>query len=429
MNSISDRYWFKPGYWWYSLTTQSFFLIAKWISPFNNRAKLLVNGQNNLIQTILENESKSSKSSIWFHVSSLGEFEQGKPVIEALKKAYPQYRLVVTFFSPSGYENKKNDPLPDAVYYLPFENKKNAALVIKTLKPKLAIWVKYDLWFHYLHALKMANTPTLLIAALFRPKQRFFKPNAPFQRSLLFHFNAIFCQNENSVELLKQIKFQPSILSGDTRYDRVAETVKRASNLASIEQFKENKQLLVLGSSYAQEEEIIFNSNLHQTPNLKIIIAPHFPSEKRIKEIKKRFGETAISLSEYEGNAPQFHAKNILIIDQIGLLSRIYKYADFAFIGGGYWENGLHNILEAACFGMPICFGPKIGRFPEAIELSELQLCKRIRYQSEFDNWIKELLTQREKRKTISENTRTWVQQKTGATQVVLNWIEKEIKL
>ena len=151
--------------------------------------------------------------------------------------------------------------------------------------------------------------------------------------------------------------------------------------------------------------------------------------QKRIKEIKKQFGETAISFSEYEGNAPQFHAKNILIIDQIGLLSRIYKYADFAFIGGGYWENGLHNILEAACFGMPICFGPKIGRFPEAIELSELQLCKLIRYQSEFDNWIKELLTQLEKRKTISENTRTWVQQKTGATQVVLNWIEKEIKL
>jgi 3-deoxy-D-manno-octulosonic-acid transferase len=429
MNLISDRYWFKPGYWWYSLTTQSFFLIAKLISPFNLRAKLLIKGQKKLVQTILEKESKLSSHSIWFHVSSLGEFEQGKPVMEALKKAYPQYRLVVTFFSPSGYENKKTDPLPDAVYYLPFENKKNATLLVKILKPKLAIWVKYDLWFHYLHALKVANIPTLLIAALFRPQQRFFKPNAPFQRSLLFHFNAIFCQNENSVNLLKQIQFQLGILSGDTRYDRVSETVKQASNLAAIEQFKGSKLLLVLGSSYAQEEEIIFNSNLHQNPNLKIIIAPHFTSEKRINEIKNRFGETAISLSEFEGNEVQFNEKNILIINQIGLLSRIYKHADFAFIGGGYWENGLHNILEAACFGMPICFGPKIARFPEAIELSELQLCKLIRYQSEFDNWIKELLTQLEKRKTISDKTRTWVQQKTGATQIVLNWIEKEINL
>lgn len=429
MNLISDKYWLKPGYWWYFISTQSFFLLAKLISPFNTRAKLLVNGQINLIQTILENESKSNKSSIWFHVSSLGEFEQGKPVMEALKKAHPQYRFVVTFFSPSGYENKKNDPLPDAVYYLPFENKKNAELLVKILKPKLAIWVKYDLWFHYLHALKMNNSPALLIAALFRPQQRFFKPNAPFQRNLLFHFNAIFCQNESSVNLLKQIEYQPNILSGDTRYDRVFETLKRASSLNVIEQFKGNKLLLVLGSSYAQEEEIVFNANLHQTTNLKIVIAPHFPSEKRIKEIKNRFGEAAISLSEYEGNETQFHAKNVLIIDQIGLLSRIYKHADFAFIGGGYWENGLHNILEAACFGMPICFGPKIARFPEAFELSELQLCKLIHYQSEFDKWIKELLTQIDKRKIISEQTRTWVQQKTGATQVVLNWIEKEIKL
>lgn len=429
MNLISDRYWLKPGYWWYSLSTQSFFLIAKLISPFNGRAKLLVNGQKNLIQTIIEKESSLSQSSIWFHVSSLGEFEQGKPLMEALKKNYPQYRLVVTFFSPSGYQNKKNDAVADAIYFLPFENKKNASLLVKLLKPKLAIWVKYDLWFHYLHALKKAKIPTLLIAALFRPSQRFFKTNAPFQKSLLFHFNAIFCQNENSINLLKQIHYKPAILSGDTRYDRVTETLKGANNLKEIEVFKGNKLLLVVGSSYLQEEEIILNSKIHLNPNLKIIIAPHFTTEKRIKEIKDRFGESSISLSEYVGNEHQFHQKRVLIIDKIGLLSRIYKHADFAFIGGGYWENGLHNILEAACFGMPICFGPKISRFPEAMELSELKLCQLIRFQSEFDNWVKEMLNQSDKRKILSEKTQQWVQQKTGATKIVLDWIEKEIKL
>ena len=413
----------KIGYIWYVISTQAYFQLVKLLSPINQRAKKLVLGQKNLLSFIKSSEEKFNKPNIWFHVSSLGEFEQGRPLMEAIKKQFPMYRLVVTFFSPSGYETKINDPVADAVYYLPFESKKNAIELDQTLNPKMAFWVKYDFWYQYLYQLKINHIPVYLIAAQFRPNQIFFNPLATFHKNILHLFNFIFCQTHLSQELLTKIGLSNHIFTGDNRYDRVIQTTQNLEEIAYIKAFQNNQITLIAGSSYKTEEQIIQYAFQQNPSSFKCIIAPHFVGEDRIKEIEKLFGQDAIRYSKITSttNLTQY---SILIIDRIGLLAKLYKYGHLAFIGGGYWENGLHNCLEAAAFGMPISFGPKLRRFPEAQDLVELGFAKTIANKVEFNQWILQQINEPNHRVALSQNCRDFVLSNKGATIKVMEKIQ-----
>ncbi len=429
MNFNLDKISFVFGQLIYLLSTRAYFLLLRCLAPFHQRAAALWNGQKNALSAMQADSANSHLNSIWFHVSSLGEFEQGKPIMEALQKKHPNYKLVVTFFSPSGYLARKENDLTRNVYYLPFESKTIAQKVIACLNPKIAVFVKYDLWYQYLDALKKQDIPVILISASFRPKQRFFKKNATFQRNLLKYFNFIFCQNQTSVDLLNSIGYTQCMVSGDTRFDRVSQHIEQAISIPVIEAFKDNNFLLLTGSSYSIEEQLLIEANAPFGSNRKLIIAPHFTTASRINEILTRFEPNSVSLTDLLANPAAHNDKKVLVIDRIGWLANLYQYADIAFIGGGFKENGLHNILEAASFGMPICFGPKIGRFPEAKEMVSLDLAQTVNDSKALKAWIDFYEMEAIIMANKSLNSRQWIQSKRGATQIILNWIQIHISL
>ncbi len=411
----------------YVLSTRAWFLLVKVLAPFNKRAGLLNAGQKSVLKQFADFKKTHFKKSIWFHVSSLGEFEQGRPVMEALKKQFPDCSLVVTFFSPSGYEVKKNDPLCDAVFYLPFESRANAERVVASLNPMMAIWIKYDFWYEYLQALKNKQVPLYLCAAQFRKSQLFFKRGGDFQRKILRLFDFIFCQQEESKILLHSIGITNCMVSGDNRYDRVSQTLAHIEPLPVIHRFKESSFLLIAGSSYEVEEEIIEKVYQQLNRSFKIIIAPHFVDAARISAIEARFGQACIRYSACNADTV-FEDKKIMIIDSIGMLAKVYQYGNAAFIGGGFWENGLHNILEAATFGMPVCFGPKVKRFPEAADLLQQGIATAIKDKNEFSAWLEKLLKDKAYCKEISEKSRRHIAANTGATKLVVDHIVASFK-
>jgi 3-deoxy-D-manno-octulosonic-acid transferase len=426
MNSISDRIIISIGYYLYIIGSNFFFLLTYFLSPFFERAKLLANGQKNLLKNIQDNEAKFTQKSIWFHVSSLGEFEQARPVIESLKVKFNNHRIVVTFFSPSGYNQKKNDPLCDAVYYLPFESKKNAKLLINAIRPAMAFWVKYDFWFCYLNELNKQGIPIFLIAAQFRHTQIFFKPYGKFKRELLNLFSLIFCQNQQSIDLLNSIHIHQHILSGDNRFDRVHHISNLQEEVPYIKQFQQNKFTLIAGSSYEIEEDMIANSIIHLNQDIKVIIVPHFVNEARILSIEKRFKNNTIRYSNIHSDT-KILDQQVLIIDSIGLLARLYRNVQSAFIGGGFVENGLHNSLEAAAFGMPIAFGPKLKRFPEAQELVQKEIGCIINSANEFSAWLKQVVENTDYTANVAKKSRDFVASNKGATEIVVKKVLEKI--
>jgi 3-deoxy-D-manno-octulosonic-acid transferase len=342
------------------------------VSFFNAKARLWLQGRQHLFET-LENQSfiKKNKSSkiVWMHVASLGEFEQGRPLIESLKKKDPEkYQIVLSFFSPSGYELRKNDPLADFVTYLPLDTAANASRFLNRIQPDIAIFVKYEFWFHHLNELKKRKIPTLLIAAVFRPDQIFFRPYGLFFKKLLtnHYFDQIFVQNEASLTLLQKIGCQNVILAGDTRIDRVTAIAAAAKAFPLIEQFVGKDNALVCGSTWEADETLIFNwlQNKGSSVFKKIIIAPHEIGKARIQQLQKRLPNQTICYTQLIDNQPIGNA-TILIIDNIGMLSALYRYGKVAYIGGGFGQ-GIHNILEPAAFGLPILFGTNYQKFVEA---------------------------------------------------------------
>lgn len=413
----------RLGYFWYSLTTQSYFVLVKILAPFNERAKLLAQAQQKAWPLLHQANLNPADFTIWFHVSSLGEFEQGKPLMVALKQAKPECKIVVSFFSPSGFLAKQNDPAVDTFLYLPFESKKNAAAWVQVIKPKIAVWVKYDFWHHYLQALHNQNIPIFLIAAQFRPQQIFFKKGAVFQRSTLALFTHIFCQNKNTQSLLNSFGLNLNSLSGDNRYDRVKDYAAKLESIPFITEFTDHKTTLILGSSYNQEENLLAQFLGSNNSDFKTIIAPHYVNEKHLTEIEKTFLNQTIRYSLVSAQT-EWQKYNILILDSIGNLARLYRYGDLAFIGGGFWENGLHNSLEPCAFGMPIGFGPKLKRFPEAQELVSLGVANTIKEQSEFNQWLQSHLENPALRQDKAAKCRKFVAENAGATARVMEHIQ-----
>ncbi|RZJ97942.1 MAG: 3-deoxy-D-manno-octulosonic acid transferase, partial [Flavobacterium sp.] len=310
---------------------------------------------------------------IWFHFASLGEFEQGRPVLEKLRQLHPQKKIIITFFSPSGYEIRKNYSLADAIFYLPLDTKKNAKRFIEIVNPEMAIFTKYEFWYYYFNELKRKEIPLYIISGIFRKEQIFFKRYGGFYRNILKCVSHFFVQNEESTLLLKSININNTTISGDTRFDRVYENAKNPKHIPEIDFFCGDSPILICGSTWPDDEKLIAELPA-KYPDWKFIIAPHEVHESHIQIIESLFPET-VRFSELKSKRTT--DSSILIIDNIGMLSALYQYGRFAYIGGGFGA-GIHNTLEAAAFGLPVIFGPKFSKFQEAKDLIEIGAAKSI---------------------------------------------------
>ena len=398
---------------------------AVWLaSIFNTKAKLFIEGRKNIFKTIQAKINNDTSKKIWFHCSSLGEFEQARPIIEKIKKVNPEYKIIITFFSPSGYEIRKNYPLADYIFYLPLDTISNAKRIIQLFNPSKVFFVKYEFWYHYLHQLHINKIPIYLISASFQKEQVFFKKYGTFFRNMFSFFEIIFTQNEASQKLLKSIDIKNAIISKDTRFDRVLDTVKNSINLPKIELFKQDEILLVAGSSYLEEENLIHQFLVaHSSEKIKIIIAPHEINQSHLNSIRQLFSEQKICF--YSTTTDQeLQESKVLVIDNIGLLSSIYRYADIAFIGGGFGKKGLHNTLEAAAFGMPVLFGPNNHqKYPESIQLIENGSAFVIHNTSDFNDLFLEFIRDDTKHKSVSALSKRFIEENTGASEIILSKI------
>jgi 3-deoxy-D-manno-octulosonic-acid transferase len=333
-------------------------------SLFNHKALLWVKGRKKWSLKLKENTGSGGKI-IWFHCASLGEFEQGRPVIEMIKDKTPEIKIVLTFFSPSGYEIMKNYKLADCICYLPADTPGNASDFISIIKPSLVIFIKYEFWGNYISELWKRNIPLYLVSGIFRPDQYFFRWYGGFFRKILKKFTHIFVQDKRSLELLQNIGIQNVTVTGDTRFDRVSQIAAAAKNLPVIEKFRDGEKLFLAGSSWRQDEEIIAKYINKFPERMKWAFAPHEIDNTNIERLEKLFNVKHVRLSHF--NETETNAR-VLIIDNIGMLSSAYRYAYIAAIGGGF-GSGIHNILEPACWGIPVMFGPKHKMVREAIDL------------------------------------------------------------
>lgn len=358
------------------------------------------------------------------HSASLGEFEQGRFLLENLRIMYPDSCMIITFFSPSGYEVMKDYKGADHIFYLPEPTSKNARKFIQLLNPKLVLWIKYDYWYHYLYELKKRNTPVLLISAIFNRKNSFFKWYGPLYTEMLRCFTWLFVQDEASLKRLRLIGFRNVSVSGDTRFDRVIDIAENFKAIPLIEEFLGDKPVIVAGSTWTEDEEEI-DHYANTRPEIKFIIAPHEIGEEHLQEIEKLFNRSVRYSALSETTNHQNNETNTLIIDNIGMLSRLYKYATITFVGGGFGEEGVHNVLEAAVYGKPVIFGPVFNQFMEAIDLLEEGAAFTVDSALELEKTFNNLLSEKEFYKECCNAAREYVYSHRGATQKILNYIQE----
>jgi 3-deoxy-D-manno-octulosonic-acid transferase len=397
--------------------------VLKVIALFSPKIRLFVAGRKSVFETLTEKINPSDKT-IWFHAASLGEYEQGLPVIEKIKTVFPNHKIVLTFFSPSGYEVRKNNTVVDATVYLPLDTKNNAQRFLKLVHPEMVFFIKYEYWPNYLNELKKQNTKTYLISGIFRKNQMFFKWYGGFYRNALKTFDYFFVQNESSKKLLQSIGYNNVKISGDTRFDRVVAILERDNSLDFIDQFKNDTTTIVVGSSWPKDEILLVNYINQTNEKVKFIIAPHNIKSEQIQELQKSITRKSVLFSEKSTkNLAEF---DVFIIDTIGILTKIYSYADIAYVGGGFGNPGVHNILEPATFGVPIVIGPNFSHFAEATALVNMEGCVSISTQIElneaFDNLISNDVIRNEKGHICS----TFVQMNKGATVMILKHISND---
>ena len=393
-----------------------FYILMKFASLWHPKAKLWVNGRQNWEKELRKKVGKI-ESSVWFHFASLGEFEQGRPVLEALKKAEPETNIIISFFSPSGYEIHKNYPLALAVCYLPLDTTNNATTFIEIIKPKYAVFTKYEYWFYFFRTLHQKHIPLYLISGIFRKNQAFFKCYGGFYRQMLSFITYFFVQNEESKTLLNSLGINQVAVSGDTRFDRVTENAKNKKELKEIEAFCGSSKVLVAGSTWPADEELL-NTIIESYPNWKFISAPHEIAEANLQRLEEQLLGKTIRYSNLEVH--KLTLPQVLIIDNIGLLSSLYAYGTIAYIGGGFGK-GIHNTLEAAAFGLPVIFGPKYQKFQEAKDLIELNAGFSISNQAELNDCFK--LLQSDTHKEAGKQAKAYVDEHTGATAQILEKI------
>jgi 3-deoxy-D-manno-octulosonic-acid transferase len=382
--------------------------------------KLFVDGRKTVFETLADNIQTSDKT-IWFHAASLGEYEQGLPVIEKVKQKYPNHKIIITFFSPSGYEVRKNNNLADVTVYLPLDTISNAKQFLRIVHPEMAFFIKYEYWPNYLNELKKKQIKTYLISGILRENQAFFKWYGGFYRNALKTFDYFFVQNESSKTLLQSIGFNNVKVSGDTRFDRVVSILERDNSLDFIAQFKANKTTIVIGSSWPKDEELLIDYINNSAENVKFIIAPHNIKLEQIQELKKAITKKTILFSEKD--TVDVSNYSVFVIDTIGILTKIYSYADIAYVGGGFGNPGVHNILEPATFGVPVVIGPNYAHFAEATALVNMEGCISIQNQTQLNEVFDLLLQNEDERLEKGHICSTFVQMNKGATQAIMGYI------
>lgn len=404
----------------YTIIVQIVALFLKFVALFSPKIKLFVEGRKPVFD-VLKKTIKATDKTIWFHAASLGEYEQGLPVIETIKEKFPNHKMVLTFFSPSGYEVRKNNLLADVTVYLPLDTQKNAKKFLTLVHPEKVFFIKYEYWPNYLSELRKLEIPTYLISGVFRKNQLFFKWYGGFYRKALDSFQYFFVQNELSKELLVQLGKTNVCVSGDTRFDRVASILEKDNSLVFISDFKNNELTIVIGSSWPKDESLLVNYINQTSEKIKFIIAPHNIKEAQIQELKNSIQKKVVLFSEKE--TKNLSDYDVFIIDTIGILTKIYSYADVAYVGGGFGNPGVHNILEPATFGVPIVIGSNFSHFAEVSALVKIGGCISINNEKELNTAFLNLTTNKELREKKGTICHTFVQTNKGATAIILKHI------
>ncbi|MDD4379268.1 MAG: glycosyltransferase N-terminal domain-containing protein [Dysgonamonadaceae bacterium] len=404
----------------YNFIIRLYACFVRLVSPFHKKAKQMVCGQKNTYRILGEKIDPHAKH-IWVHCASLGEFEQARPMIETLKKEHPEYRIVLTFFSPSGYEVRKEYSYADVVCYLPFDTPKKVTAFLDLVKPTLAIFVKYEFWYNYIHEAYLRGIPVYLISAIFRDNQLFFKKKAGRYGKILHFYREIFVQDEHSKELLNRHGITRVTVTGDTRFDRVIEIRRQAKELPLVHAFTADKEsngemVLVAGSSWPPDEDI-FIDYFNTRPRLKLIIAPHEIHESHLEEIEKKLKRPYIRYSA--ATEENIRDRDCLIVDCFGLLSSIYRYGDIAYIGGGFGV-GIHNLPEAAVYGIPVIFGPNYRKFREAHDLIEKGGGFVVHDKKEFNELMDRFAERPEALSTAGDNAEDYILSNAGATRQIM---------
>ncbi len=405
----------------YSFAIHCYQLSIKTAALFNSKAKQWVKGREKLFLKMEFEVEDGEDRYIWFHCASLGEFEQGRPVIEKMKSIYPEKKILLTFFSPSGYENKKNYDGADYIFYLPIDSPANARKFIEIWNPEIAVFVKYEFWYNYINELYKRKIPLIFISSIFRKNQHFFKFYGSWFRKHLKKVTYFFVQNKESVDYLNKIGVRNVIVSGDTRFDRVSSISANPQSFPDVESFIQGSIIFIAGSTWPVDNEVLVPLINKNHKGIKYIIVPHEIDLDKIAQLEKEIAGKTVKLSDEDKSV--FPDAQVLIIDRIGMLSHLYQYASVAYIGGGFGK-GVHNILEAAAFGMPIFFGPKYTKFAEARELIKYKGAFSISTKEELLEHTYAVLSNYEVLKNVSEITKEYVRLKKGATEKIITFIQ-----
>ena len=402
----------------YNLFLFLFSIIIRIISPWNEKARLWIKGRKYFPSVSFQEKT------IWMHCASLGEFEQGRPLLEEIKKQYPSYPIALSFFSPSGYEVMKDYSGADLVFYLPIDSITNAKKLIDNLNPGLVLWVKYEYWYYYLAELKRRNVPVLLVSGIFRRTQPFFKWYGDIWKKMLGCFDQLFLQDEDSIALLNSIHLNGNIIrTGDTRFDRVITIAEKKEPVEYIDHFIGNHPVLVAGSTW-EEDEIELLHFVKANPQIKFIIAPHEILEGNLVDVKKEF-KNSIFYSSLTDEMKLQDEINVLIIDNIGMLSKLYQYADVTYVGGGFGNEGVHNVLEAAVYGKPVVIGPVYEKYTEARGLVESGGAISVNGPLELESTLNLLFNNKEVLNKISVAAKEFVYKNKGATKKIIDHIQR----
>ena len=395
----------------YHVGLSIYWLVILLASSFQEKARKRIKGSPDWLQQL--KAIPPSKSRIWMHAASYGEFEQGKPVFEELRRRYPDHYLVLTFFSPSGYEAFKSSDAADLVLYLPFDFSRNAKRFLTYLKPQVALFVKYEFWLNYLKQAHVLEVPVVYFSSIFRPSQHFFKPSGKIFRNALRTVDHFFVQNEESIALLDSIGIKQVTRIGDTRVDRVLKVQAEQRSLEGISAFKGDNKLLVAGSTWLKDEQLLAEWIKNTSEKVKLIIAPHELDQRRLGEVNLLFPSAGA------WSSGGFIQRNILVMDEMGLLKYLYAYADYSYVGGGFGK-GVHNTLEALVWGSPVFFGPHCDRFEEAKDISRHDFGGVVRNSVELEQKIQDTLSNNER---IKEGIAQYFMVRAGATEKIVNYL------
>ena len=408
--------------WFYNLGLILYAWAVRLAAFRHKKARLWIDGRKDLFHRMREAIDPAARI-IWIHVASLGEFEQGRPIIEKLRKTHPEYKLLLTFFSPSGYEIRKDYKVVDYLFYLPLDTPRNARRFLDIAHPEIAIFVKYEYWLNLLRELRRRKTRTFIVSAIFRRNSIFFRPYGGWWRQALETFEVLFVQNEESKELLASLGFDNVLVAGDTRFDRVAEIARAAKHIDIVERFKGDDRLFVAGSTWGPDEELLIRL-MNDNPEVKFVIAPHEMDEGRIARLIE---ETRGGALRYTQCTPRtgYGSRQLLILDTVGLLSSVYGYATWSYIGGGFGV-GIHNTLEAATFGLPVAFGPNYEKFKEARDLVTLGAARSISGYEQLRDWFIPLRDNEVFLQKTSRIARDYTTRHQGATSIIIKTIFQE---